>query len=277
MVNSLLAHHASAVSVFAVTRKPDPKKSVDLVKKGAKVLPGDFAEPEKLGKALAAAKIDVVYIPPPNLENRAELVNKFVDVCKASGVKRIVLISVPAADGEAILFAKQFNQMEKHLKASGLEYTILRAIAFMENIAGMDQAFREHGVFPTPLRTGKYPPIAIKDIGDSAAAVIANPAKHANKTYTLTGPQALTGDEQAAIVGKVLGLNLKYVDAPIEDFKKALTGFGMAQWQVNGMVELMNVFANNWAAVPSPDVEAILGRKATTLEEWTKAWAATRK
>jgi hypothetical protein len=162
--------------------------------------------------------------------------------------------------------------MEKALLASGINFTILRAISFMENLWGVKDAIAA-GSFPQALGEGRYPIITVDDIGRAVAAVALNPWGHANKIYTLTGPESLAGAEQAAALTRGLGLAtpLQYVPLTLDQAGAALSGMGIAAWQVGGMKELLNVFANNWAADVSPDLGFLLGeigRRPTRLEEW---------
>jgi hypothetical protein len=53
-----------------------------------------------------------------------------------------------------------------------------------------------------------------------------------------------------------------------------MSGFGMQKWQIDGILDLNRRITAGTYAFPS-DVEAILGRPATTMEAFVKAIAGS--
>jgi uncharacterized protein YbjT (DUF2867 family) len=75
------------------------------------------------------------------------------------------------------------------------------------------------GRMPVPLgSTGRHAPVAAEDQARLIVSILQNPGPHMGKTYPLFGPVELTQPEIAAIVGKVLGKEVKYENVPIEKF-----------------------------------------------------------
>ena len=75
----------------------------------------------------------------------------------------------------------------------------------------------EQGVIRGPAGDGRVAAVARADVADVAAAVLRSPADHADATYVLTGPEALTLTEVAARAGAVLGRALRFEDETVED------------------------------------------------------------
>jgi len=243
-------------------------KAKEFTDKGVEVVEIDFDNHEQ---AVAALKgTDRVWITAPNPAknqkafDRTNIAKKGIDAAKAAGVRFVLFGSVAGAEYEAITFAKEFRDVEKHLEKSGLAWTFLRMAAFVENVVGSQHAI-SNGVYPQPLSKGFYAPISLHDVGDIAAIILADPAPHIGKAYTVTGPEALTGPQQAAAVAKVVGRDVKHVNPGPEEFKKALAPY-VAPYQIDGLLEMYAYF-ENVGAQPSPDFAKVTGRKQRTYEE----------
>jgi len=104
-------------------------------------------------------------------------------------------------------------------------------------------------------------------------ATLQGPSKHAGRTYHINSAP-FTQTAVAAAFSSELGRPVDYVQVPEEGVLAALKGFGMEQWQADGCVELNRYVTGgqySWAS----DFEAIVGRPATTLEEYVKAIASS--
>ena len=67
------------------------------------------------------------------------------------------------------------------------------------------------------------------------------------------------------------GKAVQYVSPDNATTLKSLLDTGWPEWQANGLVELFNLFADNLAAVVSPDGERLLGRPLTTFRSYVEA------
>jgi uncharacterized protein YbjT (DUF2867 family) len=128
------------------------------------------------------------------------------DAAKAAGVKHFVYSSVGAADrgmGQQHFASKW--QIEQHIQALGLPYTILRPAAFMDNY-NWQRAAISNGTFTgfglRPDKTIQL--IAVEDIGAFAALAFQNQQAYPGKTLELAGDE-LTERKIAATLTKVIG------------------------------------------------------------------------
>src|SRR5262249_47944414 len=105
------------------------------------------------------------------------------------------------------------------------------------------------------------------------AAILANPAGHAGKTYPLLGPVELTQPEIAEIVSKTLGKEVRYEQIPseqwVQEFAQAKAPFLIQHF--SGVVEMHN---NGLVAGTSDAVEKIIGRKAMTVAQFVEKYRA---
>ena len=60
---------------------------------------------------------------------------------------------------------------------------------------------------------------------------------HDGKTYTITGPAAVTHTEMASALSKAIGRPVAFMDVPSDAFAGALKAAGVPPWQVDGLVE----------------------------------------
>jgi hypothetical protein len=65
------------------------------------------------------------------------------------------------------------------------------------------------------------------------------------------------------------------VDLPPEQMKQALLAAGTPAWSANGMLDLIHLYRTGGASVVTGDVEQILGRKATSFEQFSRDYAGS--
>jgi uncharacterized protein YbjT (DUF2867 family) len=261
-----------SIKCVAATRNTESDKAKDLVSKygsNVKLVRANMADPSSMDSAIPK-NCDAVFINTPGDANRTQLAINAIDACKRAGVKHCCVVSVAAADYKGV-FASQFKPIEQHLKSSGLNYTILRLPMFLENNFSNQKTVKEEGKIYGPARPdAAYAPVAICDICEAAAAILANPSAHRNKTYQLTS-KTMTQTDLAKAFSNALGKKVEYVQVPYESAKQSFLSMGFPEWQTNGMLEL-------WQGVDSgasfnketSDVKNITGHEPTTCAQWTQ-------
>ena len=111
--------------------------------------------------------------------------------------------------------------MEEHLRGTGMRYTILRPVFFMETWLGMRSQFQE-GVLALPLRPEtRLQMIAVDDIGAAVATVFTHPRHWDGRTVDLAGDE-LSMSELAAGFGRMIGREVRYQQTPWEEFEQRM-------------------------------------------------------
>ncbi len=218
----------------------------------------DFANPATLRQAFEG--VDTLFLLFPLVPNKVHLARNAVVAAKAAGVKHIVRSSGAGADpASPMAIGRLQGEIDQLVIDSGLPFTLLRPNSFMQNwvnyYAGMvkgGQVYLSHGQASTAF-------VDVADIADVAAVVLQNPAAHAGKAYTLTGPQALSVSEVLAAIAKAGGHAAQYVPVNEEAAVASMKQMGMDDWTVGIMSSLNQVIANGWAAGVSGDVQAVTG------------------
>ncbi len=166
--------------------------------------------------------------------------------------------------------------IEKLVERSGLGFTHLRPNDFMQNFATVHRDdIRLRSAIWAPAGQGRASWVDVRDVGAAAAAVLTYPASHAGRAYTLTGPEALTVDEAAAILSRVLGRR-------IVNRAPGLPGFVWRRWRAGGGLPIALVMGAVYtiqrlglAAGITDDLPRLIGRTGTRFADFAQAYATT--
>jgi NAD(P)H dehydrogenase (quinone) len=194
---------------------------------GVAVRVADYTQPATLEAALAG--IDTLLLISGNeIGQRATQHANVINAAKKAGVKRIVYTSLLRADRSPLNLAPEHVQTEADLKASGLQYTILRNGWYTENYTGSITPALANGAFYGSAGDGKIASAARADYAEAAVVALTNEA-HSGITYELAGDNAYTLAELAAEISSQTGKDIPYVNIPEADYAAALKGAGLPE------------------------------------------------
>ena len=108
------------------------------------------------------------------------------------------------------------------------------------------------------------------DIGAVAAWALTEPG-HAGRSYRLTGPQALLPGERLAILGRVLGRELRMVALPDDDARREMSA-SMPGPLVDAFFEFSRGGTYRDDQVTGTAAE-LLGQPSRTFADWARAHA----
>lgn len=254
-----LALAKDGVPVRAAVR--DPAKAVDLAQAGVELVSLDLGDPMRVAAALDG--VDRLFLLTPFVEHPMPMIEAVLVAARNAGVRHVVRLSAAGADPSSPLgLVREHGEIEEAIKRSEIGWTILQPTFFMDNLLnfGAAQTIAAEGRFYGAAGDGKTAYVSGVDVGAVAAKILQDPAAHAGQTYVLTGGEALSGDELAALVGELRGKPVKYVDLTLEQQRAAMEQQGVPGWTIDGIVGLEGVKRAGWAAAVSPAVQQILGR-----------------
>ncbi|RAK26907.1 uncharacterized protein YbjT (DUF2867 family) [Actinoplanes lutulentus] len=248
VVDELLALGATDIRALTV----DPVKAN--LPAGVEVARGFVGRPETLTDALAG--VDRMYLAPHPASA--------FEVCRLAAQAGVrVIVDMAGAKGE------HWQVVEDAVEASGVPWTHLEPGEFMANADLWAPQIRSGDVVRDAFGDVVNAPVAQEDIAAVAARVLLSDG-HLGKAYELTGPQALSRREKVAAIGRALGRELTYVeltgDEARDQFTATMGEYG--QWYLDGLAQLLEY--------PQPAVSTVadlLGRPATTYEEWARSHA----
>jgi NAD(P)H dehydrogenase (quinone) len=193
-----------------------------------------------------------------------------IAAAQKAGVRHIVYTSMPNPEpGSAVLFAPDHYGTEEALKASGIDYTILRNAWYMENLFLSLPSALASGQWYSSAGEGRISYTAREDLARAAAsALIKAPL---NVTLTLTGPESQTTAEVAAIASATLGKPISVVDLTDAQLEAGLIAAGVPA----GFAPLLVSFDANTRQggfdVVTGDIESLTGQKPQTLASFLSA------
>lgn len=214
---------------------------------GAEPFIADATDASALAKAFHEADSAYVMIPP-NVTSKDPLgySNRVGDAIaaavKVSGTKNVVVLSsigaeLPSGSGPIVGL---HNLEQKLNQISSANVLYLRAAYFMENTLPQVHAIRQMGSVAGPLRPDlKTPMTATRDVATFAAEALLHPTIHGKQTRELLGQRDLSYSEVASIIGKAIGKpDLKYVQAPDNQFRAVLVQMGLSEAVANLLLEM---------------------------------------
>ena len=231
---------------------------------GATVVESDFDDRNSLAAALAG--VERAFLLTPSTERAEAQQLAFVEAAQQAGVRHVVKLSQVAADADSpVRFLRYHAAVEAALRASGMDYTFLRPNLFMQGLLHFAGSVARDGTFAAAAGDAAVSVVDVRDNAAVAVAALTEPG-HEGRTYTLTGPEALTHAEMAAALAKATGKPIRYVDVAPEAMGAAMVGMGMPQWQADGLVEDYAHYRRGEAAAVATGVEDATARAPRAFE-----------
>jgi NAD(P)H dehydrogenase (quinone) len=203
-----------------------------------------------------------------------------IDAAVAGGVKHIVYLSfLGAAEKAVFVLSRDHFRTEECIKKKGISFTFLRPCLYMENVP---LRVSKDGIIRAPAGNGKAAWVTRNDIADAAAAVLTGKGRE-NKTYDITGPEALTMAETANIIGEAAGKSVRYIALTPEETRslhnasgmdnfeaerRKLTGRGLEEAEVEIWITHYTQIATGALDVVSDAIPKLTGHKAQSLGEY---------
>src|SRR5690606_30491017 len=150
-----------------------------------------------------------------------EAIRTLTEIAKASGVKRLVLLS---GRGEP-----EAQHAEQIALDSGLETTIVRAAWFNQNFSEnflLDSVLA--GDVVLPVGDVREPFIDADDIADVAVAALTGDG-HAGQVYDITGPRLLTFADALAEISAATGREIRFTQVTPEQYAAMLAEYGLSE------------------------------------------------
>ena len=167
----------------------------------------DWLDPTTHSAALDGVE-RIYLVAAVGVADPVRMVGPFLERARTGGVRRVVMLSSSAVEtGDPGL-----GEVADAVRDTLPEWEILRPSWFMQNFVGQHsiaQTIRAGGEFHTSSGTGRLPFIDARDIGGVAAHLLAAPRAH-NAEHLLTGPEALSYDDAAAILAAVTGRSVRH-------------------------------------------------------------------
>ena len=256
--------------IVAASRNPD--KLAALGARGVTVRKADFDDPAGLEAAFAGVGT-VLIISTDALDGAGTRLRQHqaaVAAAAKAGVARIAYTSLPNADTSKVSFAPDHLGTETAIKATGLPYLIFRNSWYQENLfMSLPQALKS-GQWFTSAGDGRTAFIARDDIAAAIASALSNPPAEST-TYTLTGAEALTNAEIAALAAEVTGKPLQAVHLTDEQLAGGMKAAGVPDAFIPTLVSFETAARAGDLAVVTDDATKLSGRALQPMRTFLEA------
>lgn len=256
---------AAGAPCRAVSR--DPARAAALARPGVEPVVLDVADVAALERALADD--DRLFLCLPTSREQSALERGAIDAAARAGRPVVKLAWVGAGMETDVPFGVWHREIEAHLAAAGIPYSVVRSSSFVQHLWGelIAPRVRERGVFRLSAGDGRVAAVDLRDVADVCVALLLRDG-HEGRAYDLTGPEALSFAEAAAIVAEAAGRPVAYVDAPEDEVRAELLALGHDPWFAEALIRLYRLYRADALAPVSPDVEAVLGRPGRRFAAW---------
>jgi uncharacterized protein YbjT (DUF2867 family) len=190
--------------------------------------------------------------PSVPLQSAAEL----IALAAKAGVRRVTILCGP-----------EESDVEKAVKASDLEWTILQPVEFMANaIVDWGESIRSENLVREPFPNALSAKIHEADIAAVAVAALLQEG-HAGKAYTLTGPDAIARAESVRIISEGTGRDIRLIEQSEQEAREQWRMMGYPDEAIDFFVEMgQNTPEVGYTVLPT--VEEVTGRKARNFADW---------
>ena len=210
--------------VRALTRDPHKPSSQALAEQGPEVVACDLNDRNNIEQAINGVYgvFSVLNFFETGYEGEVQQGVTLADAAKAANVQHFVYSSVGSAYKQTGIphFDSKW-EVEEHIRAIGLPYTILRPVALMEVWETQRDAVLG-GQLAQPLDPDKkLQQVTVDDVGAFCAIALEHPEKWIGREVDLAGDE-LTMLQVAQTFSRVIGRQVSYVQMPWEQFEKAM-------------------------------------------------------
>lgn len=230
----------------------------------AVAVPGGYADPVALAGALRGVDA-LLLVSAAETEHRLDEHRAAVRAAAEAGVGHVVYLSfLGAAEDATFTLARDHHHTEEAIRASGMAHTFLRDSLYLDFVPLMTSPA---GVIEGPAGRGRVGAVARADVAAAAAAVLRDPAAHAGVTYELTGPDAFTLAEAAAVLADVSGKPIRFEDQTIQDAYETRMAPEVPNWQIDAWVTTYLAIKRGEMAAVTTAVRDLTGREPRGLRD----------
>ena len=252
--------HAAGHKVRALTRNAAKAN----FPAGVEVVVGDLTQPQTIIPALEG--VTGLHLINFGGDNYAplEVGEMLMTAAKAAGVQRVT-----------VLLGGEKGALETAVEASGLAWTFLQPVEFMNGMLDYAASIRDEGIVRAGFVNRKSAMVHEADIAAVAAAALTQDG-HGGKTYTITGGEVLTPRDVVHTIGTAIGRDIRLIALTEAEARE--------KWRSEGYPDAVIEFFV-WAHGNTPEigytvaptVEQVTGHAPRTFAQWASENAAAFK
>ena len=267
---------AAGVPVRAAVRSPATSPQ-QFLRDGVERVVLDWQDPGTWGAAFVGAR-SIFVVRPPHLSRPRTQMLPALRAAEHAGVEHVVLLSLQGAQTNRMV---PHAALEAWARDSGLTWTFVRPSFFMQNLLGTHRAeIRDTDEVVVPAGRGATAFVDTQDVAAVAVAALLDPAGHAGRAWTPTGPAALTYDQVAAVLSAELARPVRYRRPGMVRYVRHARAGGMPWAMVAVTSGIYTLARLGRASGLTDDVAHVTGRPPTGLAAFVhrerEAWLPRR-
>jgi NAD(P)H dehydrogenase (quinone) len=265
LVAEQLLERLAPEDLVLVTRRPEALR--ELRARGAHVRYGDFDDPASLHEAFAGGR-RMLLISTDAVGRRVRQHRAAIEAAAEAGVGQVTFTSVvsPVPGNPVGANAREQGRTEVLLHRSALEWTVLRFGSFAELQLPPAATAVKNGQLITNAGDGRMAPISRGDCAEAAAVTLTTDG-HAGKTYEITGPEALSQSDLAALFTELSGQAVKLLPLSDAMLTNVLIGIGTPIATAWGITAFGRAVRHGFFDVVDPAFERLTGRPPVALRD----------
>jgi NAD(P)H dehydrogenase (quinone) len=255
-------------AVRAMVHKED-KRSEALRGTGAEVVMGELLEHDDVVRA--AAGTSAAYFCYPVSPGLITATAYFADTAKRAALKVVVNMSqISAREDSKSHAARDHWIAERIFDWSGVPTVHLRPTFFSEwpLFPFVRSTIVDNGIIDLPYGNGRHAPIAAEDQARVIATILAEPAAHVGKTYTLCGPTELDQAGIAAAITEVLGRKISYQPLTIPQYRERLQRAGLSEFMIQHFCAVALDYQNGIFSGEDKVIAGLTGKLPMTVQDF---------
>jgi uncharacterized protein YbjT (DUF2867 family) len=257
---------AAGEKVRVLVRDSDKAEKTFEDRPGVEIVAGAFDDEAVLTKAFHG--VDVAFLALGSSPDQVRLEKTILDGAGHAELPQLVkLSSIATSHDSALLVGRLHAEIQDHLVASGLSYTLLCPATFANNLFYAAKSVAAQNSWSGAAPTGRVAYIDLRDLSEAAALVLRDPALHGT-TYHLSGPDAYTFPEIAHLLTTILGHEVTYVPVSPDDRRSELLGHGVPEWFAELLLSLETSAEAGQIATVTTTLTELLGHEPRTVEEF---------
>jgi uncharacterized protein YbjT (DUF2867 family) len=231
---------------------------------GAVGVPFDYGDAAVVDAAFGDADRVWALVPAGQLDSPG-LLRLTVEAAARRGAKVVMMTAMGADADEAI----PYRRAERMLEASGAPWVVLRPNWFMDNFGSYWLEGIRSGEIALPAGDGRTSFIDARDIALAAAGALTS-SRGDGHAWNLTGPEALTYADAAAVLSEATGRPIAYRATDDATFVATMTKAGMPADYAGFLAAILGAVRAGYAGEVTDAVERLAGRPPRDLRSYAR-------
>ncbi|WP_298145940.1 SDR family oxidoreductase [Flavobacterium sp.] len=241
--------------------------------RGIGVRVADYGDKDSLLRAFQGVT-KLLFVSSSDLANRLQQHKNVVEAAAEIGINHVIYTSFQrkndSENSPLWQVAESHLATENWIKASGLNYTILKNNLYLDFVPGfIGEKVLETGVIYLPAGTGKLSAVLRSDMAEAAAILLKLDA-HTAKEFNFSNETAVSYEEIAAELSQLSGKSINFVSPTVEEYQTTLSSYGVPAEVVSIFAAFAAAQAQGELDAVSTDLSNILGRKPVSILDFVR-------